>query len=273
MIKTHYKPLLVFCIIACILFAFDYWRTSAEKDAIVIDQGVVDDVVAQAQRLAGRALNGAEKKYAIERYIREQILLREAYALNLNEDAIIQQRLIKKMEYILAEKDNPPQESVLREYYGLHAQKFLGEDLFTIEQIFISESEETPKDLLSLVRDSTRPEKFGTTKEASRFPYRMENVSAKEIGARLGAHVAAAVEALTPSRYGEWMGPFISPHGNHVLRIITRSPAPVEPFDKVEHLVKSTYMNEQREAMINDKIAVLKKKYRIYSNITDKIIE
>ena len=98
LIKIIKDPLFSFlCLSACI-FAIDALSQTPSKQRIHINEALRNTILYEEERLAGRTLSDEEKKAAIQQYIEDEILYREAKERNLQSDWVIRQRTINKMK-------------------------------------------------------------------------------------------------------------------------------------------------------------------------------
>ena len=98
-----------FVVLGLGLFALDYASGKRLESRILIDLPLVEKLVAQWEGQTKRRPNAQELDALVEGYIREEILVREARRLGLDdEDVIIRRRLAQKVEFFLDE-NNPPE--------------------------------------------------------------------------------------------------------------------------------------------------------------------
>ena len=97
-------PLCHFVLFAAVLLAINAMRGEApgSSKAITVDQARIDWLITGSTRERGRAPTADEVRQLVDNYIQEEILYREAMALELGEDdAIVRRRLIKKLRFMI----------------------------------------------------------------------------------------------------------------------------------------------------------------------------
>ncbi|GAA3956430.1 hypothetical protein [Allohahella marinimesophila] len=103
--KLMREPLFVFLAGGSVLFALDNGNRGSgdSRSAMVIevDEQVLALAVDNRERLTGRPILQLETKQALDVYIDEEILVREAYRRGLHDDGVIRTRLMNKMRLLL----------------------------------------------------------------------------------------------------------------------------------------------------------------------------
>ena len=99
--------MLHFLLIGIALFAAYQWRAPVDSAgrAIVITQGVVDDLVTQHVAARGREPSAAELTHLIEAYVHDEILYREGVRLGLDRDDLVVKRRVRQKIELIAEED------------------------------------------------------------------------------------------------------------------------------------------------------------------------
>ena len=122
------EPFLHFLLIGLAIFLSSFYISKKrEIHTIIIDKSVLAKLTLAWETQFGRTPNNNELKMALDDYIKQEVLVREAQQLGLNQDdEIIKRRLQQKMAFIL--KDNiivpDPDSSTLESYYKRNAHKF-----------------------------------------------------------------------------------------------------------------------------------------------------
>ena len=126
--KLLREPLVHFLVIGALLFAVFAAAgngTAAEAGAnqIVITPGMVENLKVSFRRAAGRPPNARELQAAIDAYVREEILYREARALGIDRDLTLVRTLVAQRMEFLAEGDAAaaqPTTAELEAFYAAH---------------------------------------------------------------------------------------------------------------------------------------------------------
>jgi len=122
--KIVKEPLTWFLLFGAVLFAAGQIVTTVRKPEIVVDQATVDALIAQRQALEMRVLDPAEREAAIDEWVADEILFREAYRRGLDRDERIRRALILKMRSQLTGDLAPPSEETLRTWFASHRDRY-----------------------------------------------------------------------------------------------------------------------------------------------------
>ena len=100
------EPFLHFLLIGFLIFITSYYLAKKrEIHTIVVDKAVMARLVMAWETQFGKPPTDNELKIALDDWVRQEVLVREAQQLGLNQDdEIIKRRLQQKMAFIL--KDN-----------------------------------------------------------------------------------------------------------------------------------------------------------------------
>ena len=245
-------PLVHFLLIGAALFAIAAMRgapVGSGPERIVVTAEQVAQARAAAAALQGREPTAEELAALVEPTVRDEVLYREALALELDvNDDEVRRRLIEKMSYLtqdLADPE-PSSEEELRQFYAASPQLFTTPELVTFDQVFFSPGargaalESDAAAGLAALRAGGTPEEVG-----DRTPLRgsYEGAPREQVAVLFGAELADALFETAP---GEWTGPFRSDFGLHVVRLRGRSEARLPPYEEIAARVAEEYGAQRR---------------------------
>ena len=136
------EPFLHFLLIGLAIFiSSSYISRRREIHKIIIDKAVIAKLTLAWQSQFGRTPNSNELKMAMDDYVKQEVLVREAQQLGLNQDdEIIKRRLQQKMAFII--KDNiilpDPDQATLEAYFRKNASKFSESPRVSFSHIYFS---------------------------------------------------------------------------------------------------------------------------------------
>lgn len=246
--------LIWFIAFGLVLFALDWAAARRDARTIQIDLPLVEKLVAQWEGQTKRQPNAQELDSLIEGYIREEILVREAEAMGLDDnDVIIRRRLAQKVEFFLAENDPPelPDEATLRAWFEDNRVVYDAPQKLSWQHIFASDEAEA-KALLAKVRaDEGAWRNMGQPFMLSRAYARQ---AAPQMSQIMGARFAEAMFAQ--DKQTGWFGPVRSAYGWHVVKITQNHSPQAAQFELLADKVASDWQNEQarlarQEAWVN----------------------
>ncbi len=286
MIKKLLKePLVQFLIIALVLLGGERW-INAEDYAYdqyhiqIDDQQLLQFMQLRAktfkpdQAMAALAALGVEERQRlVDDYARNEVLFREAMALNLDKnDQIIRRRMIQKMDYLAQgfyDEAEPLTEQDLRDYFADQQQDYKKAAEATFTHVFISTQHRPSKEaqamadkLLSQLNTKQVPFE-NASRYGERFLYNRNYVNREddEIGSHFGQSFQQAVFALSTGE--QWQGPVQSSYGWHLVLLVKNAAAYVPEFEEVSSAVFADAQRQQQREVKRQAIDKLMAKYQI----------
>ena len=195
-------------------------------------------------------LNGEQLQRYIEEFLSEEALYRQALKLGLDQnDAVIRQRIVQKMEFILlglAGTERTIRKSDALSHFREHASRYLVPAHVTLKHEYFSGENAFERAQLFL---SMAPSIEGGN-YSDRFIYRRNYVEAiyPLIRDHLGQKIANTVFSKD-AIVGEWFGPIESPFGWHVVKIITKAAERLPEFDEVAAEVAGDLQRKRRDEL------------------------
>lgn len=265
--KLLKDPLLHFLLIGAGLFAISAWRQEdAAPERIVVTAEQVRSLRQSAELLEGRPLTHEELAEVIEPTIRDEVLYREALALGLDEgDDEVHRRLVDKMRYLtedLADPE-PPSEQALLEFYAARPSEFEIPERVTFDQVFFSPRvrgdalEADAAKALDALETGADPAAFGDKTPLQR---RFADAPSEQVRVLFGPEITEAVFETAP---GQWLGPFRSDFGLHLLRVVEHTPGRLPPFEEIRDEVAQAYGDAQRADRNAAEYAKMRARYDI----------
>ncbi|MEJ6774325.1 MAG: peptidylprolyl isomerase [Porticoccaceae bacterium] len=283
--KLLKEPLVQFLLIALVLLggervinADDY--ANEQYNILIDDQVLLQFMQLQAKtfkpndaKAALEALNTEDRQRLADDYARNEVLFREAMALNLNKnDQIIRRRLIQKMDYLAQgfyDEAQPLTEDDLRAYYAEHKQEYKKPASATFTHVFISSDSRAVEDAKGIADAllQTLNTKLVPFENAPRFGERFlynrnyVNRDDDEIGSHFGEAFQQQIFAFEIS--DSWQGPVQSSYGWHLVLLKKNTPAYIPEFDESSSAVFADAQREQQHQTKRQAIDKLMAKYKI----------
>lgn len=249
------EPLVHFLGLGALVYVALTWGGDPVDPASrVIDVGPQEQaqISLNFERIMGRAPTDAELDAAIEKYVRDEVLYREALRLGLDQgDAVVRQRMVSKMDMsaTAAAETAEPDDATLRAFYDENAERYAGAVRVSFEQAFFADL------------DTARAANGSTVGgEAISLPRTVEDERMREITVVFGEGFARGLDELGPG--DEWQGPLPSGFGWHLVRLTERTTDPAD-FESVRERVENDWRSAEiatREAQAFD---ILRSAYRI----------
>ncbi|WFL75982.1 peptidylprolyl isomerase [Altererythrobacter arenosus] len=257
------EPLVHFLVGGALVFALFSLRggeVDPSSRVIAIDRETQAQIALGFERLMSRAPTDAELDAQIDRYVREEVLYREALRLGLDQDdAIVRRRLAQKMDMLASGRaeTEQPAEATLRQWYADNSARFSDEASYSFDQLWFSTEDEAraAKARIGAARD------WQALGERISLPVSLDDEPRREVLDRFGERFVAEIDALNVG--DSWQGPIPSGLGWHLVRTRSREAGSVPPFEDVREDVE----NDWRSATIAERreqaYQILREAYRI----------
>ena len=271
------SPLVRFLFVGLVLFglvqglgAFDA-DGGTDADRIVVERRALLDFVqlrtgeADARVLEARwdRLDPEVRQVWIDRFVREEALVREARSLGLDRnDDLIRRRLVQNVEFlIVTDVDGSIDAATYQAAYEARAEDHRSPVVATFRHVFVDDAE-----ALSLgasaraygraadLRDALNGDGVvfeGAGDRGDRFLYNRVYVdrTLDEVRAHFGDEMAGALDALEPHA-SEWQGPLASQHGWHAVLLTRKAPSRIPALAEIRSVLREEILRERREASL-----------------------
>lgn len=270
--KLLHEPLLHFLLIGAALFLL-YGITNDEVvddgRRIVITESDIDRQIALWERKWQRLPSQAELAGLIEAQIREEVLYREALAMDLDKnDTIVRRRMAQKVEFISSNISDTltPTEVDLNDYLSANPDKFEIPGRVSFMQVYLNADrhgdkiEADAEVLLSQLKKTSVDADISTAGDPFMFGERFQDVTEFEISRIFGREFTDAILDISPS---EWQGPVRSGYGLHLVYVSSKTDSRLPSLDEVRDRVSDEWMAMQRNEMDELFYQELRKRYDI----------
>jgi hypothetical protein len=243
--KLLREPLLHFLLVGAILFGVYAWLSRAETDSGDLDRTIqitereVAWLTETWTRQWQRPPDDRELQGLVTDYLREELLAREARALELDrDDVVVRRRLAQKMNFILEDTARlaAPTDEQLRALYEADRARFDAPATVSFVSVFFSSDkrgDRAAKDaeaLLARLSATGASAEPGNAGDSTLLPGELLDADEQTVSGDFGAEFAKSVMTLPP---GEWHGPVTSTFGQHLVRVTERRESAARPFDAI----------------------------------------
>jgi peptidyl-prolyl cis-trans isomerase C len=260
-------PLLHFLVLGGALFLFLSMRGgSPEPSRIYVGPEQIERLARAQLVIDGRGLRPQSIEEVVDAYVRDEIYYREALALGLDgDDDQVRTRLIEKMRYLsedLADPE-PASETDLRAFYDANPELFVHPATVSFDHVFFSPSQRGSalgadvEAALAHLRDGAPPESVG---DRTPLGTSFEAAPAERLRVLFGD---ALTEAVFDAPLGEWLGPFESDFGLHVVRLTDRTEASRPAFEAIRDEALELYAADQRRRRNEAAFAAMRARYDV----------
>jgi len=218
------------------------------------------------------ALSPAEKRQLIDDYIREEVMVREAISLGLEEnDQIIRRRLIQKIEFInlgFQAELEAISEADLNTYFNQHSRQYTVDASVTFTHVFFDQREhkdntlqQAKKTLATLNKTAVPFSKAAQYGQRFFFHRNYVDRTPAFIGSHFGEDFSKQIFTLTPSTV--WHGPIASDYGYHLVLLTKNEASRAPSLQEVASEVLSDLQRIKLSEMKQRALAKMIEKYTI----------
>ena len=268
MMRIFKQPLVQFLLggfVLYLLLVFASPDEGPDDSIIVVDDGALLTYLqfqdkafdeSQARQILG-TLDAEARARLIEEYVRNEVMVREAFAMGLDQnDDVIRQRLIQKMDFLFqgfVDDTAVPSEQDQQAYFAANQDQYQQPAQATFTHIFFNsrnrERELAKADAEALLEtlnaDQVPFEDAGRYGDRFFFLRNYVNRSEQLITDHFGPEMTAALFAAEPG--ATWVGPFSSRFGEHLVMVRSTSPARGLTFEEAQDQVLEGMRRERRD--------------------------
>jgi hypothetical protein len=266
--KLLKEPLLHFVVIGGLLFAAH--AALAPSDGAGITASDIHLTAADADWLKqvwtrqwGRLPTDEELKGLLADHVKEEVLAREARALDLDVgDTIVRRRLAQKMTFLLDDTARiaEPSEAELHTLYESGPDLVRTPTLVSFSQVFFRRgdgSDRARTSLAALSDSAAVPVDLGDgLLLGDTFAHQDEQALTNLFG-------AAFAQTVLALPVGQWSGPVESGYGVHLVKVTEASPSRVLPFAESRDRLVQEWRRRRQETVSEQHYQGLLRKYRI----------
>ena len=239
----------------------------SSRPQIVISEADVAHQSARWQRMWNRSPSAEELKTAVDGYVRNEILYREALARGMDrQDPRVRIALIQKMQMLAAGQADARgvSDEDLAAFFALRKEQYKVPARLSVTHVFFKDDEtarsRAEKTLAEFV--ATEPSEASLRKAGDSTMLRATHdaVTAKELEKRFGTDFTAEVLSLTE---GKWSGPVRSGYGLHVVKVFDRVPGRIPDLAEVRDKAENDLRYEAGQASEEQGFQEIAGKYQV----------
>ncbi len=233
---------------------------------IIVSSAELDRLSKAWSSTSGREPSAKDRDYIIDQYVKEEVLVREAQRLGLeDEDVIIRRRMAQKMDFIIsadAQVENPS-DDILRAYHADNKDKFTSNERRSFNHVYLSPErhgdglERKAQEVLAALKSGVEWQGLGDPFIQKRSYAVVPKV---EVSRLFGPEFSTAIFALES---GQWSAPIGSAFGLHIVRIEGVDTPVQADFKAVRPQVLEAWTADQQLSRKAEKVNELRSSYRI----------
>lgn len=228
------------------------------SSAIVVSKQTQDQLREKFSQTMLRAPTPAELAALVDRYIREEIYVREGLALGLDQDdPVIRLRIFSKVEFLLRAQLAPaePVEAELQQYLLEHRDKYQAIQLTSFRQRWMEDAADAEQLLAALAAGET----VSNTRSAL-LPVELTDRTAEDIDRVFGTGFSEQLESLP---LDSWAGPLQSGYGRHLVYVSGRKTIEALQLPNARQQLVNDWKAAQQSLLDEKALAELRKKYDV----------
>ena len=241
-------PLLVFAAVGVAVFAVDQLWQGDDSRTIVVTAEQQAQMAALWEAQAGRPPTDDERRSLVADHAREEMLVREAKRLGLDEhDAIVRRRLAQKLTFLAEDVAAlaPPEEAALQRYFDANRERYATPAVVTFSHIYFNpERRTTAQADAAAALAALQPDEWRATGDPFLLGRTYAYASLTRVRKDFGEAFATAVLAMPPD--ATWRGPVESAYGFHLVRVDAQQAATAPEYEAVAPRVAADYDAERR---------------------------
>jgi len=250
----------------------------SDRPEIVISEAEVAHQRARWEKMWGRPPTSAELQKAVDGYVRNEILYREALVRGMDrEDPRVRMALIQKMQMLAAGQADARRvtEKDLAAFFALRKEQYRIPARISLIQVFFKDGTDSQTRADSLLPQFEKQEPteavLREAGDATMLQTIQEAVTATDLEKQFGTDFTAEVLSLPE---GKWFGPVRSGYGLHVVKVFDRKPGRIPDLTEVRDKVENDLQYEARMASQEQGFQEISGKYRVaISDRAEKMLE
>lgn len=267
--KIFAEPLVQFLLLGALLSIYyanvTTKTTIPQKERIKLSKDDIALMQKSYEAKHHRKMNAIEEKAYIMKAYYDKVLLKEAYALQLEKgDAVIEQRLLKEMHFILLQstKNVEPMEKEIFAYYKQHLRDYSKLQQISFSNIIFQNSQsdaiERTYEMLQIADvNASNADSFGDTIKGLNS---IDNADYKDVEQKFGKYFASKIWHL---KGGKWSQPMHSKRGTVIAFIRKKVVGDAYSFDEVEDRVYNDFLEENKTKTVAEEYKNIVQNYTL----------
>jgi hypothetical protein len=260
------------------------WGTPQAGDAtgrVTFTEVDLKQVHARHTRTWNRPPTAEELRKAMQQYVREEILYREALARNFDRnDPTVRLAMVRKVMMLGTARAEAmePSDKELQAYFSLRQQQYRIPAVVDLLHVFVSTDKRGDKArgdaeqvLTELRKHDPNADELDAYGDSIMLAHINSDMSEHDLDRTFGNGFGAAVVALVP---GQWAGPIESGYGLHLVKVLQREDAAIPDWTDVRHKLITDIQFEARKAAEDQLYAEIAPRYQIvYDDVVASVLE
>jgi hypothetical protein len=273
--KILKEPLVYFFVLGFVVFGL-HSTLNREKQVKNEDPFTVDITSADIEWIRSswearmkRQPTQEELQGLINRFIRDEILFREAMAMDLDDrDLVIQRRLVQKLTFVFEDLAETIEltDDELKKYMQENQDKYRIPEMISFTHIYFNPDkrkdvmEEAKTVLARLKSAQIAPKEAVSLGDTIMIDSAFREKSPDEAARILGREFASKLFSINEKG---WQGPIESTFGLHLVYISEHTASRMPEFENIRENVKNDFMYDRKKKVIDGAYNAVKSRYTI----------
>lgn len=241
-----------------------------DSGRVVFTEADLAHVAAKFERTWSRPPTAVELRRVFERYVRDEVLYREALVRGLDRnDPVVKASLVRKITMLGTAQAQAaePTDAELEAYFELRRERYRIGASFDLVQVYISPDKHGERvgtvaaELLAVLRENDpSPEEITELGDVSMLPVSAKGISEEELARTFGTVFRDAVKTLA---VGQWEGPVESGLGLHLVKVTRREESRIPEWTEVKDRIVTDMQFEVRNAAEDQFYAEVLPRYQV----------
>jgi peptidyl-prolyl cis-trans isomerase C len=263
------EPFVQFIVLGALIWVgVEYWNVHHDRYRIQVGSAERQRIATTYQQQFGQLPTPIQLRRLIDRYVREEIFLREGLALRLEkDDEIVRRRIVQKYEFLktdLAVPDSPGP-GVLGRWYEQNKFHYLSPQRVAFAHVYFSPDRVGDAAAITRALKVLKKLRLSGVSRAPDFGDAFPGPSdvgalAPEEAVRLFGQSELS-NHIFKAPLGQWAGPYRSGYGWHLIYVTGHSPPVLPPLGEIRERVLADYMDEQRRLLNEQAYEELRARY------------
>ena len=256
--KLVQEPTVHFFLMAVVIFVIYAISQTNRENLLEVDQREIDARVFIQEMTTGQPLNDEQRQFIASNYVEEQILVREAIALGLDNDARVHDMLAQKMRHVLSGDVIQPTADDLNNYYEENLERYRTLPLVSVNELVLNTQDELSAEVQAFLDSGSNAEMILAATAGNEAP--LPNVNRIDLANIFSPEFS---EQVFNAESESWVGPYTSNRGQHWLKITERSEANLPPLNEITDRVRLDWIAEEEEILLQQEVDKLWDQYTI----------
>jgi parvulin-like peptidyl-prolyl isomerase len=273
--KILKEPVVYFFVLGFVVFGLHSFLNNNSEDentdpfTVGITSADIEWIRSSWEARMKRQPTPSELQSLIDSYVREEILSREAYAMDLDErDIVIKRRLVQKLTFVfedLAETIEPVDDE-LKNYMRENQEKYRIPEMISFTQVYFKSGKrkdamEEAKTVLARLKSlQSPPEEAVSLGDAIMIDSSFRKKSPDEVARILGREFTDELFSIDEKG---WQGPIESTFGLHLVYISDHIASRMPEFENIRDNVKYDFMYGRKKEVIDSAYNAVRSRYTI----------